>query len=71
MDLVVQDGDQVLVEDLLLLVRHRQESLVGLVQFLLRERVAQFLQAVAQAVAAGARGQHHAAFAKCPHPRDA
>ena len=61
-DFIVEDGDQILVEDLLLLVGHHQEPLIGLVQFLLRERVAELLQAVAQAVAAGARRQHHAAL---------
>ena len=43
MELVVEDGHEILVEYLLLLVRHRQEPLVSLVQLLLRERVSQLL----------------------------
>src|SRR5689334_20755676 len=53
MDLVMEDGDEIFVKHLLLFVRYRQESLVGLVQFVLRESVAEFLEAIAEPVAAG------------------
>ena len=61
-DLVVQNRDEVLVEDLLLLVRDDQEALVGLIQFLLRQGKAQLLQTIAKTVASGTRGQHYATF---------
>ena len=44
MDLVAEDGDQILVEHFLLFVGHGQESLVGLVQVVVREGVAEFLR---------------------------
>ena len=71
MDLVVEDGDEVLVEDLLFLVGDVQEALVGLFEFLLGERVAELLEAVAEAVAAGAGGQDDAALGRSRRPRGA
>ena len=64
MQFVVHDGDQVFVEDFLLLVRHGQEALVDGVQLLLGKLVSELVQPVAQSGPARARGQHHAAFGK-------
>jgi hypothetical protein len=36
MNFIVEDGDQILVEDFLLLIGHRQESLVRLIELFLR-----------------------------------
>ena len=45
---VVQQRDQVLIKHLLLLVGKREEVLVALVEFLLGERVTEFLEPVPQ-----------------------
>src|ERR1019366_2142558 len=63
-DLVMQNGHEILIEHFLLLVGHNQESPVRLIQLLLGERVSQLSEAIQQSVAPRAGGEHDAAL---PH----
>ena len=58
-DLVVDDGRDVRVEDLLLLVGDLDEPLVGLLDLVLAELVAELLAAVGEAVPARVPAEHH------------
>ena len=60
----MNDCHQVFVENFLLLVGHREEALIGLVQLFGRKRETKLFESIAQAGAARARGQHHAALAQ-------
>src|SRR6476620_983336 len=62
MDFVMQDRHEILVKDFLLLVGHKQESAVGLIQFLIGERVSQLLEPVEQPVTARAGSEDYAAL---------
>ena len=59
-DLLIDNGDEIFVVDLLLLVGNAEETLVRLVHVFLRQPVSQFLKPVAQRVAARTCGQYDA-----------
>jgi hypothetical protein len=62
MQLIVHHGDQVFVEDFLFLVSYSQKPVIGCVELVFSQRIAEFFEARPQARAPRTRREDHSAL---------